>query len=405
MSHRSTKFWLMGALDDYTVLDLAILVQGPQAAAMLHDMGASVTKIELPGTGDLGRWIQIGPDDNRSGFYVGSNRGKRSVTLDLRQPGGKRAIEKLIETADVLIHNFVPGTMELWGLSYDEVSKINPRLVYAAGSTFGPEGPDSTREGADTLGQAAGGLISTTGYDGGEPTPVGAVIADHMGCQNMVAGVLAALLHRERTGEGQRVDVSLLGSQIWAQASEYSHYLMSGMIPGRANRSHPLIPGLLRMVPTSDGWIQLVGVPAHLWVGFAHAIGREDLADDDRFTTLFMTPENLAELERIVDEEFPKYTTDEMCDRLQAAGQRYSPVRDYAEAAADPGALINRYFVEFDNEDGSVDRVIGTPIRMSATPLEPGHKAPSLGEHTEEVLLEAGFSWEDIDQLRTDGAY
>jgi crotonobetainyl-CoA:carnitine CoA-transferase CaiB-like acyl-CoA transferase len=395
----------VGALDGCRVLDLAILVQGPQAAALLHDMGADVVKVEVPGAGDLARWIHLAEDDTRSAFFVGCNRGKRSVALDLRTTGGVRALKRLVETADVLIHNFVPGTMERWGLSYEELAEVNPRLVYAGGSSFGPLGPDAGREGADTVGQAAGGLISTTGVDGGDPTPIGAVIADHVGSLNMVAGILAALLHRERTGRGQRVDVSLLGGQIWAQASELTHYLVSGRVPGRSNRGHPLIRGLLRMVPTADGWIQLVGVPPHLWEGFALAMDRPDLVHDERFGTLFMTSENYAELCRIVDTEFPRRTTAEWTERLLAAGQRFSPVRDYAEVAADPGAWANGYLATVEHPEGGEVTVVGCPIRMSDTPLTPGAAAPELGQHTEEVLLEAGFDWDDLDELRKEGAF
>ena len=395
----------MGALEGIRVLDLAILVQGPQAAAMLHDLGASVIKVELPGVGDLGRYLRTSPDQTASGFFEGCNRGKRSVTLDLRRPGGVRAILRLVEQADVLIHNFVPGTMEAWGLSYEVLAERNPRLVYATGSTFGPVGPDATREGADTLGQAAGGLMSTTGCDGEAPTAVGAVIADHIGSQNMVTGILAALLHRERSGRGQRVDVSLLGGQIWAQCSEYSHYLMHGQVPGRSNRGHPLIKGLLRVVPTADGWMQLVGVPPHLWPAFARAIDREDLVDDPRFNVLLPSPENLAELCRLADEIFPTRTTAEWCERLAAAGQRFAPVRDYAEVAADPGAFVNGYLAEVDHPVRGRTVVVGSPIRLSDTPTVPGVVAPELGQHTEEVLLEAGFGWDEIEQLRADGAW
>jgi formyl-CoA transferase/CoA:oxalate CoA-transferase len=395
----------VGPLDGCTVLDLAILVQGPQAAALLRDMGASVVKVEMPGSGDLARWIHLGADDARSAFFVGCNRDKRSVVLDLRTPGGARALRRLVERADVLIHNFVPGTMERWGLSYEVLSAINPRLVYATGSSFGPVGPDCEREGADTVGQAAGGLISTTGLDDGEPTPVGAVIADHMGSMNMVAGILAALLHRERSGRGQRVDVSLLGGQIWGQASEYTAYLLSGRVPGRSNRGHPLITGLLRMVPTADGWIQLVGVPPNLWEGFAMAMDRPDLVHDPRFGSLLMTRENYTELCRIVDAEFPKRTTAEWTERLLAARQRFAPVRDYAEVVADPGATENGYFAVVEQPDGGTVTVVGCPIRMSDTPLAAGAVAPELGQHTEEVLLEAGFDWDGIEALRAEGAF
>ena len=388
-----------------TVLDLSILVQGPQAAAMLHDLGADVIKIELPVAGDLGRWITISPEDGRSPLFEACNRGKRSVPLDLRQEGGKIALRKLAESADVLIHNFVPGTMELWDLSYESLAAINPSLIYASGSSFGPLGPDAEREGADTLGQAWGGLISTTGTDDGDPTPLGVLIADHTGCQNLVTGVLGALVHRERTGEGQQVEVSLFGGMIWAQASELNHALMSGEKLGRSNRGHPMIKALLRMLETSDGWIQLVGVPAPLWPGFARAIDRPDLIDDPRFTDQFLAPEDLAELSRLVDEIFPTRTTAEWCERLAAEGQRFAPVRDHLEVVADEGAVLNGYLVDVDHPNYGSMRTIGSPIRMSKTPTAPGVVAPELGQHTEEVLLEAGFNWKELADLQNQGAW
>jgi len=394
----------MTALNGIRVLDLAILVQGPQAAAMLRDHGAEVIKIELPNLGDLARWIQVSEDDPRSSFYEGCNRGKRSVAIDLRTEGGAAILKRLVKSSDVLIHNFVPGTMEAWGLSYETLAEINPRLIYATGSSFGPVGPDATREGADTVGQAAGGMISTTGVDGGAPTPIGFVVADHIGSLNMVAGITTALYHRTTSGRGQRVDVSLLGGQIWAQASELTHYLLSGDVPGRSNRGHPLIKGLLRMVPTSDGWIQLVGVPAQLWPDFARAIGRDDLADNERYASTFLAPDALAELCVLVDEIFPTRTTAEWSQRLLAAGQRFGEVRDYAQVAADEGSRTNGYLVDVEHPEYGPMTVVGSPIRFSDTPSQTAVVAPELGQHTEEVLLELDYSWDDIDQFRQGGA-
>lgn len=396
---------MAGALDGMTVLDLSILVQGPQAAAMLHDMGADVIKVELPVAGDLGRWIVVSADDPRSGLFEACNRGKRSVTLDLREQGGKVALRKLVETADVLIHNFVPGTMELWDLSYEALASINPGLVFASGSSFGPLGPDAPREGADTIGQSWGGLISTTGTDDGDPTPLGVLIADHTGCQNLATGVLGALVYRERTGQGQKVEVSLFGGMIWAQASELNHALLSGEKLGPANRGHPMIKALLRMIPTSDGWIQMVGVPSQLWPGFARAIDRPDLIDDQRFTTQLLKPDDLAFLCDLVDEIFPTRTTAEWCERLAAEQQRFAPVRDHLEVIADEGAVANGYFIDVEHPEYGPIRTIGSPIRMSATPTVPGVVAPELGQHTEEVLLEAGFTWEQIAELQEQGAW
>ncbi|MDH4364034.1 MAG: CoA transferase [Acidimicrobiia bacterium] len=395
----------MGALDGVTVLDLSIIVQGPQAAAMLHDLGAEVVKVELPGVGDLARWIHLADDDPRSGFFEACNRGKRSVTLDLRTPGGREACLRLAARSDVLVANFVPGTLERWGLSYEEVAAVNSGIVYATGSTFGPVGPMAQREGADTSGQASGGLIAGTGLDGSEPTPVGAVIADVTGSQNMVVGILAALLHRDRNGgRGQRIDVSLLGGQIWAQASEYTAHLLTGRPQQRSNRGHPMIRGVLRQFATADGHLVLVGVPGSLWPGFARALGRPELADDERFNTLFLTPENLAALFGILEEIFATRTSDEWDERLTAEGQRHAIVRTHEQVAADPHTWENGYLAEGDHPQWGRIKVVGCPIRFSATPAEPGIAAPELGQHTEEVLLELGYSWDEIGQLREVGA-
>ena len=395
----------MGALTGYKVLDLSILVQGPQAAAMMHDLGAEVIKIELPEVGDLGRWLTVAVDDDRSPYVEANNRGKRSVALDLRTSGGRAALLRLVETTDVLIHNFVPGTVEEWGLDYDDLIKVNPKLIYAAGSTFGPHGPNSRREGADMVGQAEGGIVSVTGHDDGEPTIVGSVIGDHFGAQNLITGILAALLHRERTGQGQRVDVSLVGSAIYAQSSEMTYTMLSGKAPGRPNNNHPILRGLIHRCPTSDGYIYLLGIPEHLWNDFAVCIDRADLKDDPRFATLVLEPEHLLVLRDIIDEIFPTRTTDEWEERLQRWGQRYGRVKTYDEVVTDETNLINGYVVEVDHPEYGSISVVGNPIRLSATPAEPGVVAPALGQHTEEALLEAGFNWEDIDQLRAQGVF
>ena len=394
----------MGALDNYTVLDLSILVQGPQAAATLHDMGASVIKIELPGMGDLARVIPVSPTDPRNPYYEACNRGKRSVTLDLRTPGGKRSLERFVETTDVLIHNFVPGTMEAWGLSYEHLSSINPRLVYAAGSTFGPIGPKSIREGADSSGQAEGGLMFASRIDGGPPVMNGAVISDHVGCQNMVSGILAALLHRTETGLGQRVDVSLVGGMIYAQASEMTYTLLTGRNPDRIDSGHAFVPTLLHTVEAADGWIHLLSGTGPGWPEFAKLLDRPDLADDERFLALMLSSDARAELVAIIDEVFPTRTLAEWEAVLTGAGVRYGLVRDYEAIVADESMYENGYLQRVEHPEGE-RTVIGTPIRMSATPLAPGAAAPELGQHTEEVLLEHGYTWDDITALREEGVF
>lgn len=390
---------MTGALDGIKVLEAGLLVQGPQAAALLAQLGADVTKVELPGFGDQSRWLPMTAGDTRSAYFMGCNRGKKSVTIDVRIPAGRDVFLRLADEADVVISNFKPGTMDEWGLGFDVLSARNPRLVYATGSAFGPIGPDAQREGADLAAQAAGGLISATGVDGGEPTTVAVTIADHIASLNMVSGVLAALMARERSGRGQRVDVSLLGGQIWAQASEYTYYLSSGELPGRPNRGHPLIPGIYGIMPTADGWLAIVGVTGPQRPGFFATIGRPELTDDPRFSTPLLTKEHKAALFAILAEVFVEKTTDEWCDILRAAGQRFAPVRSYDQVADDEGVLQNGYIAEYDDT-----RVVGTPIGLSDTPAVIGGPAPELGADTVDVLLAAGYTPEEVADLYATGA-
>jgi crotonobetainyl-CoA:carnitine CoA-transferase CaiB-like acyl-CoA transferase len=387
----------MGALDGLKVVEAGLLVQGPQAAATLGEWGADVIKVELPGFGDQSRWLPVQPGDARSAYFIGCNRGKRSVTVDLRTPEGREVFLRLAEWADVVITNFAPGTMDAWGLGYEDVATRNARVVYAAGSTYGTEGSDAAREGADLSGQAAGGLISTTGRDGQEVTPVGATIADHIAAQNLVGGILAALYARGTSGEGQRVTTSLLGGQIWAQASEYTGCLLRGGAAGRANRGHPLIPGLYAIFRTADGWIAVVGIVGSLRQTFFEVVGRPELSE--RFAQPLYWEADKAALFPLLDEAFATATTAEWCERLRAAGLRHAPVRDHGEVVADPNVWANGYLVKVDGTD-----VVAAPVSFSATPAHPSAVAPELGQHTEEVLVDLGYTWDEITRLQDSGA-
>lgn len=393
-----------GALDGVTVIEAGLLVQGPQAAALLSDMGAEVIKVELPMIGDQARWIPVSAEDPRSAYFIGCNRGKKSVTVDLRVPLGVKIFRKMAETADIVVSNFQPGTLDEWGLGYEDLARVNPRLIWAAGSSFGPLGPDSQREGADLAGQAAGGIISTIGRDQDPPSPIGVTIADHTASLNLVSGVLAALYSREHTGKGQRVDVSLLGGQIWAQASEYTHFFLSGEQQGRSNFGHPLLRGLYGIFKTADDWLGLVGIPLKAREAFFKEIDRAELLEDPRLQTAAMSHEIYNWMYGVLSEAFRRKTTDEWCDILNTIGVRYAPVRDYQQVVDDPGAWENGYFAEVDDGTGKMQRVVGNPIRMSRTPLTPGVLPPELGAHTEEVLLGLGFDWDDIETFRGEGA-
>jgi crotonobetainyl-CoA:carnitine CoA-transferase CaiB-like acyl-CoA transferase len=394
----------MGALSGIRVLDLGVLVQAPQAALLLGDMGATVIKVELPGIGDQSRWIPATFGHAESGYWIGCNRGKQSVTIDLRKPEGRDVFLRLADTADVVVSNFKPGTLDEWGLGYEVLAARNPRVIYATGATFGAIGPNAHREGADLAGQAAGGLISTTGVDGGPMTPMGATIADHMSSQNLASGILAALFARVTTGRGQRVEVSLVGGAIWAQASEFSAYLASGKIPGRSNGGHPLINGTYGIVATADGHIAVVGVVAAARPAFAKLIGNEAFFDDPRFISPLMSEENKIALLAALAPIFATKPTDVWVDELRAIGARCAPVRDYAAIVADPEMYENGYLVKVQDPERGEFTVVGSPLRMSDTPMVPSVRAPELGEHTEEILLGLGLDWDELAALREVGA-
>ena len=387
----------MGALDGLKVAEAGLLVQGPQAAATLGEWGADVVKVELPGYGDQSRWLPVQPGDSRSAYFIGCNRGKRSLTVDLRTPDGRAVFLRLAEWADVIISNFAPGTMDGWGCGYDDVAARNPRVVYAAGSTFGTEGDAcdtgrcrSQRSGRGWSHQhhrARRHRGDTGGRDDRRP---------HRGAEPRRRNPRRAV-PRERTGRGQCITTSLLGAQIWAQASEYFGCFLRGQPAGRANRGHALIPGLYGIFRTADGWIAVVGVVGKQRQRFFEVVGRPELGE--RFPERFYWDEEKAALFPLLDEAFSTADTATWCERLGAAGLRHAPVRDHAEVIADPDVWANGYLVNVDGTD-----VVAAPVRFSATPAQPSAVAPELGQHTEEVLLELGYSWDDIARLQDAGA-
>ncbi len=393
---------MAGPLDGIRVVEFAHLVLGPQCAAMLHDLGAEVVKVEGRESGDHARSIPLASDDPRAPYYLANNRGKRGVALDLATAGGLEVARRLIERADVMVAALRPGAMAKLGLGYEDCTTLNPRLVYAVGSAYGPEGPDAHRGGTDPYGQAVGGLVSATGTPE-TPTVAGAVIADSMAAQVLCSGILAALYWREQSGRGQRVDASLYGSQIWAQAAEINYQLTGGVQYPRVAGGHPSLSrhGIYGVFATADGYIFGFGAG---WPALVRALGFDEVETDERFADPRALAANVEAARELVAGALRERTTDAWVRRLDAEGVRYQVVQDYAAVAADPQALANGYLVDKELPDGVRARLIGNPLALSETPVEPAVHAPELGEHTEDVLLELGYGWDAITALRDAGA-
>ena len=392
-----------GALEGIRVLDVGVLVQGPQAGQMLNDLGADVVKVELPGVGDYSRWLPVSAEDRRAPWFVACNRGKRSIALDLRTPDGAKLFLDLAGRSDVVISNFVPGTMERWGLGYEALSARNAGIVYALASAFGFEGKTAVTPGLDLGGQARSGLISINGPSESGTGPVGATIGDHIGAQNLTIAILAALFARARTGRGQQVATSLLGGLLFAQASEMTAYFLSGNLVPVAGRGHGMIRSLYGMFKTSDGAIVITHVPETSRAAFWSAVGFANVARSVELSGP-LTPETKEEVFQLLDLALARDTTESWCRVFDSLDVAHAPVRTYRDVDRDPDAFLNGYLQKVDHPRWGTITMPGNPVRMSMTPVRPGKVAPSIGEHSEEVLEEyLGLEKVEIARLRADG--
>ena len=394
-----------GALEGIRVLDWTIWQQGSSASAMLADLGADVVKIEEPVAGDPGRGIwRVEQLDGMSGYFQALNRGKRSLAIDLKHPKGREVFLRLARDADVFLTNFRAGVGERLGIGYKDVSQVNPRIIYTQASGYGREGPEAEVGSFDILGQARGGLMAVTGEPDAPPKNVGAPIADQVGGMMAVVGILAALVHRERTGEGQEVDISLLGSVMALQSFNITNYLFSGDLPLRFPRAG--FTPFWNVYRCSDGKCFAIGMLLNRgWPEICEVIGRPELLDDERFASYRgRVRDHAPELIAILDEVFAQRPAEEWVRTLNERGVFCTPVQDYEALSRDPQVLANGYIVDVERPDGPPVRMVATPVQLSKTPTRIRGLAPELGQHTEEVLIEAGYSWEEIDALRGEGA-
>ncbi len=391
-----------GPLDGIRVLDFTIAQQGPYATLLLADMGAEVIKVEQPGRGEVGRVLGIDRKTGFSAYFLAINRGKKSLTLELKSDGGREVALRLARDCDVVAHNFRPGVMEKLGLGYEEFRAANPRLIYASASAFGTKGPLGRKPGNDILAQAMSGLMSVTG-DGEAPVPAGAALADHIGAVTLALGIVSALFARERTGQGQQVECSLLSSLMAAQSWELTHFMMTRELPSKAGRGHAHLPFLWYTFRTADGWLAIGGVDPSRWPGFCQAIGRPELETDERFDTIGKRIRGRDELNKLLDEHFPSRPTAEWLPPLEAADIFCAPVYNYEQLTGDKQVAANGYLTTLDHPRLGETRVVPSPIAFSETSATIPGPEPQLGEHTEQVLRESGYSAGEIAALREEG--
>jgi crotonobetainyl-CoA:carnitine CoA-transferase CaiB-like acyl-CoA transferase len=303
----------------------------------------------------------------------------------------------------VLVTNYRPGVLDRLGFPWEELHRRNPRLVFAQGSSWGPRGPWVRRPSRDTLAQALGGLMAKTGPEPGPPHPAGALVADHSGALALLSGILAALFARERTGRGQRVDVSIYGTVMALQPMELNFTSLSGLETPRAGRGHQFLHGVWGAFPTKDGHICLAGVDDKRWPAFCQVLGIEHLRDDPAHDNVTRNYHGTT-ISDVLDGVFPTRTTADWMERLNAIDVLAAPVASYQDILASEQAAANGYVAEVDHPELGHIRVVGSPIGLSDTPVGPAGPPPELGQHTEEILLEAGYAWEEVEGLRARGA-
>ncbi|MBF1238954.1 MAG: CoA transferase, partial [Lautropia mirabilis] len=391
---------MAGALSHIRVLDLSRILAGPWAGQILADLGADVIKVERPGPGDDTRgwgppWIKDdqGQDTSVAAYYLCANRNKRSITVDITQPEGQDIVRRLAAQSDVVLENFKLGGLKQYGLDYDSLKAVNPRLVYCSITGFGQDGPYAPRAGYDFLIQGLGGLMSITGRPDGEPgagpMKVGVALTDILTGLYATNAVLAALAWREQSGEGQYIDMALLDVQVACLANQAMNYLATGSNPRRMGNAHPsIVP--YQDFTTADGHMILAIGNDGQFARFCEVAGRPELAADARFATNRARVENRAELIPLLNEITATRTTAEWIAQLEARAVPCGPINGLAEVFADPQVQARGLAVKMPHPEAGEVPLVASPIRLSKTPVEYRRAPPLVGEHTDEILADLG---------------
>ena len=385
-----------GPLSDIRVLDLSRVLAAPWASQNLADLGAEVIKVERPGVGDDSRsfgppWIKdaVGRDSRDSAYFTSANRGKKSMTLNIAVPAGQAIVRELAAKSDVLIENYKFGDLARYGLGYEQLRSVNPRLVYCSVTGFGQTGPYRERPGYDFMIQGMGGMMSVTGEPdgapGGGPQRAGVPIADIITGMYASIAICAALAYRARSGEGQHLDLALLDSQIALLAYQNTNYFATGVPPRRIGNLHPnIVP--YQPFRASDGELILACGNDKQYRRFCEAAGCPELASDSRFETNAKRVEHRAELTRLLGEVFARRTKREWLELLEDAGIPNGPINDVAQVFQEPQVKARGVRIELEHPVAGKLPLVASPMRFSGTPVEYRLPPPLLGQHTEDVL-------------------
>jgi crotonobetainyl-CoA:carnitine CoA-transferase CaiB-like acyl-CoA transferase len=391
------------ALADVTILDLSHLLQGPFATQLLADLGANVIKVERPGQGDLFRtptfnnkWL----GGTESPNFLAWNRNKRSLALDLKSPDAETVLYRMAEKADVVVQNFRPGVLAKLGFGYEDLRTINPRLIYCSGSGYGESGPYQSRPGQDILIQSLTGIAAATGHGDGPPVPVGSGFSDQVGGMNMVYGILSALHWRERSGEGQEIKVDLMTAMLAHQGQEMLMAMNFGtdLERPRSGIGHPGMDAPFGVYPTSDGWVTIAMSPYHKLVG---VLGDESLLAYDEPKTLFDKRDEIWDRLAVLTRT---WTTQDLLNAMLAVDIWCGEVKTHLQAADDPQVQHMGAITSYTHPIAGEVKVVAPAVKMSRTPATIERAAPRVGEHSREILLEHGFSEDEITTLMRAGA-
>jgi len=394
-----------GPLKGLRVFDLTRVLAGPACVQMLADLGADVIKIERPGAGDDTRGFAppTMPGTGESAYFVGVNRNKRSVTLDIARPEGQAIARRLIASCDVLAENFKVGTLAKYGLGYEQLHAAFPRLVYCSITGFGQTGPYAPRPGYDGLIQAMGGIMSLTGDPNGDPQKVGVPVADVFAGLYGCIGILAALRHRDATGQGQQIDIGMLDTHVAWLANQGMNYLATGENPVRLGNQHPnIVP--YQVFATEDGHIVLSIGNDPTFQRFCESFGLADLPGDPRFTTNAARVQNRQLVTDTLAPVMRQHGTAWWVERLEALKIGCGPINRLSEVFADPHVIARNMVVEMAHGSGARVKVVANPVKLSETPADYRLPPPLLGEHTDQVLSEQlGFDAATLANLRGQG--